>query len=205
MHKIYFEQRCLVICSREEARTAGAAGEVIEISGPMDAASVTGSFKSGSAGEIVYVTGEDTERISSLLYGQFKEVNAAGGLVEDGSGRVLLIRRNSMWDIPKGHQEEGEDIRTTALREVEEETGISGLTEGDLICVTDHCYLREGIWHLKHTWWYRMTFSGEVNLTPQVEEGITETVWVERSEALALAGESYPSIQEVLESALGIL
>lgn len=205
MHKIYFEQRCLAICSREEARAAGATGKVIEISGHVDAASVTDSFKSGSGGEVVYVTGEDTDMISSLLYGQFKEVNAAGGLVEDSGGRLLLIRRNSLWDIPKGHQEEGEDIRTTALREVEEETGISGLTEGELICVTDHCYLREGIWHLKHTWWYKMYFSGDVSLTPQVDEGITEAVWCERAEALALAGESYPSIQEVLNHALGVI
>ena len=205
MHKIYFEQRCLAICSHEEAQAAGITGEVIEITGCMEAASVADSFKNGSAGEIVHVTGEDTGRICALLYGQFKEVNAAGGLVEDSRGRILLIRRNSLWDIPKGHQEEGEDIRTTALREVEEETGISGLAGGDLICVTDHCYLREGIWHLKHTWWYKMTFSGDVNLKPQAEEGITEAVWVEKAEALALAGESYPSIQEVLESALEII
>ncbi|HCZ22126.1 MAG TPA: NUDIX hydrolase, partial [Rikenellaceae bacterium] len=47
-----------------------------------------------------------------------------------------------LWDLPKGHREEGEDIRTTALREVQEETGVDELKLGRLICVTDHCYFR---------------------------------------------------------------
>jgi len=35
---------------------------------------------------------------------------------------VLCVRAYSNWDFPKGQQEEGEAIITTAIREVEEET-----------------------------------------------------------------------------------
>jgi ADP-ribose pyrophosphatase YjhB (NUDIX family) len=102
-----------------------------------------------------------------------------------------------MWDLPKGHQEEGEDIRTTALREVQEETGVGQLELGELICVTDHCYLRGGTWHLKHTWWYDMLYTDPVDLTPQREEDITKAAWVARSSLSPYLKNTYPSIMEV--------
>ncbi len=37
----------------------------------------------------------------------------------------LLMRHARRWDLPKGHAEPGEEILQTALRETEEETGIS--------------------------------------------------------------------------------
>lgn len=37
----------------------------------------------------------------------------------------LLMQHADRWDLPKGHAEQGEDILTTALRETEEETGLS--------------------------------------------------------------------------------
>ena len=45
----------------------------------------------------------------------------------DPDGRVLLAHatETSHWDIPKGQGEEGEAPHVTALREMEEETGIA--------------------------------------------------------------------------------
>lgn len=45
---------------------------------------------------------------------------------QDGEGRVLLIHRNdnSLWSLPGGTQEIGEDISGTAVRETREETGL---------------------------------------------------------------------------------
>ena len=63
-------------------------------------------------------------------------------------------------------KEAGEDIEVTALREVQEETGVDQIQLRRLICVTDHCYLRAGLWHLKHTWWYDMLYTDPTNLTP---------------------------------------
>ena len=164
---------------------------------------------------------------------EFREVNAAGGLVcrplsqeEIGSqhpdgkvcstndgARYLFIRRNGLWDLPKGHQEPGEDIRTTALREVSEEAGIplerlQIASEPGLICITDHCYKRDGIWHLKHTWWYAMELTAAAGnpmgaspdspaLTPQTEEGITTATWVSPQDIPALLTHAYSSIPEV--------
>ena len=132
---------------------------------------------------------------------EFKEVNAAGGLVSNRRGDFLLINRNGLWDLPKGHQEAGEDIRTTAMREVQEETGVMQLELRDLICITDHCYRREGIWHLKHTWWYDMLYTDPVDLTPQREEDISKAAWVARSSLPPFLKNTYPSIVEVFRDA----
>ena len=131
---------------------------------------------------------------------KYLEVNAAGGLVTNSEGEFLLIRRSGLWDLPKGHQEDGEQIEATALREVEEETGIKGLTLGQFIRVTDHTYFRDEKWFLKHTWWYSMTCNGESDLVPQTEEGITEVRWVAKSELPELLSQTYPTIVEVFRA-----
>ena len=48
---------------------------------------------------------------------------------EEGIKFLLLYRRGSYWNFPKGHFEAGETSFDTALRETEEETGIG---KGDL-------------------------------------------------------------------------
>jgi 8-oxo-dGTP pyrophosphatase MutT (NUDIX family) len=50
----------------------------------------------------------------------------ARGLVRDGAGRVLLIKRadNGYWALPAGAMELGESIVEAAAREVFEETGL---------------------------------------------------------------------------------
>lgn len=56
---------------------------------------------------------------------------ASGGLVVRGDGRVLLIRhrRSGWWLPPGGRGEQGEAPARTAAREVEEETGITGVAD----------------------------------------------------------------------------
>jgi 8-oxo-(d)GTP phosphatase len=58
---------------------------------------------------------------------------AAGGIVRRVRGRELLLlhqRSDDRWCLPKGHTEAGETLGTTALREIEEETGLSDLRLG---------------------------------------------------------------------------
>ncbi len=49
------------------------------------------------------------------------------GKVYNDKGEVLFIYRNDKWDLPKGGAERRETIDQTAIREVEEETGVTGL------------------------------------------------------------------------------
>jgi len=131
---------------------------------------------------------------------KYLEVNAGGGLVCNSRGEFLLIRRSGLWDLPKGHQEPGEPIEDTALREVEEETGLKGLVLGEFIRMTDHTYLREGQWYLKHTWWFRMSCPESQSLVPQTEEDISEVRWVGKNELPELLQLTYPTILEVFRA-----
>lgn len=130
----------------------------------------------------------------------YLEVNAAGGLVTNSKGEFLLIRRSGLWDLPKGQQDPGEALDITALREVQEETGLEGLKLGKFIRVTDHTYLRNERWHLKHTWWYSMTYEGNGTPVPQCEEDITEVRWVAKSDLPIFLTQTYSTIVEVFRS-----
>ena len=201
MHRIYFEKRCIMICSPDDQILSDpniirfSLGESPDIHSLVEMVEVSGSLHR------VCIPSSDPEDTYRRICTEFLEVNAGGGLVSNRRGDYLLISRNGLWDLPKGHQDPGEDIAVTALREVQEETGIEDLELRDLICITDHCYRRDGIWHLKHTWWYDMLYTDPTDLTPQTEEDITKAAWVAKSSLPPYLLNTYPSIQEVFREA----
>ena len=197
MRKIYFEKRCILICSPEDPALSDPNSVEFHIGDRIDVHTLVLMFESSETLARIYIPTRDIERMYKRLCAEFREVNAAGGLVSNRRGDYLLISRNGLWDLPKGHQEAGEDIRTTAIREVQEETGVNNLELGDLICVTDHCYIRGGMWHLKHTWWFSMLYTEPTDLTPQREEDISKAAWVAKSALPPYLKDTYPSILEV--------
>ncbi len=127
---------------------------------------------------------------------------SAGGVVVrriDQEERVLVIRDPyKNWGLPKGHLEEGEDLREAALREVREETGLERVRSGPEIDTIDW-YFRsdEVLVHKFCTFFLMRSPSGEVE--PEEEEGITECVWL--SVEAALERVSYDNAREVVRKA----
>ena len=201
MHKIYFEKRCIIICRTDDQALADPNAVKFICGKKLDLGALVGMFKASESLSKIYIPTEDTRETYASLCSEFREVNAAGGLVSNRRGDYLLINRNGLWDLPKGHQEEGEAIEITAIREVQEETGVQELELGDLICITNHCYFRNGVWHLKHTWWYNMLYTNPVDLTPQREEDIEKAAWVAKSSLPPFLKNTFPSIQEVFREA----
>ena len=192
-----------MVCHSGEASLSDPNSVEFHMGDKIDVHALVGLFEASATLSRIYIPTEKGEEQATYkrLCAEFKEVNAAGGLVSNRRGDYLLIRRDGLWDLPKGHQEQGEDISVTALREVQEETGVERLTLGDLICITDHCYIRGGIWHLKHTWWYEMLYTDPVELTPQREEDITKAAWVAKSSLPPFLKNTFPSILEVFRQA----
>ena len=201
MHRIYFEKRCILICSPEDQILSDPNIVQFNLGESLDIHALVNMVEVSDSLHRVCIPTEDTEGTYKAICAEFLEVNAGGGLVSNRRGDYLFINRNNLWDLPKGHQDPGEDIAVTALREVEEETGIKDLILKDLICITDHCYKRNGIWHLKHTWWYGMLHNDPDDLTPQTEEDITKAAWVAKSSLPPYLLNTYPSIQEVFREA----
>ncbi len=201
MHKIYFERRLIIICSPGEQALSDPNAVEFHFGEDVSIRALVAMFEASQSLSRIYIPTDNTEWMYRRVCAEFREVDAAGGLVSNRRGDYLLIQRSGLWDLPKGHREADEDIRKTALREVQEETGVDQLELRDLICVTDHCYLRGGVWHLKHTWWYDMLYTDPVNLTPQREEDITRAAWVARSSLPPYLKNTYPSIQEVFREA----
>ena len=86
----------------------------------------------------------------------------------DRKGRLV-------WSLPKGHVEEGESLEQTAVREAEEETGITG----EVICplgVVDYWFVADGRRIHKTVHHYLLRATGGELSNADVE--VTEVAWV---------------------------
>lgn len=136
-----------------------------------------------------YLTFTLSLRCLRRLKQRMRYVRAAGCIVADDEGHLLLIHRNGRWDLPKGKVEAGETLLQAALRETLEETGVQAVAgsrqpvAGSSPVKTYHIYNLYGGWHLKQTSWFRARAVGIAPQgTPQQEEGIAEVCWVDAAE-----------------------
>lgn len=126
---------------------------------------------------------------------------AGGGVVYNAEGKVLFIKRNGKWDLPKGGIEKYEEIADTAVREVEEETGARELKVIKKLPKTYHIFKRNGKYRLKITSWFEMSTSYDGPLIGQADEGIEEVVWFDKEQIKEAMSNSYENIKLLVEEA----
>lgn len=134
-----------------------------------------------------------------------REFSAGGIVFKDG--KVLLIKNSSMtdpnksyWGFPKGHIENGQSSKETALREVEEETGAKAEIL-DKVGDSKYVFPYEGEKIFKVVVFYLMRYlSGEIN--PQQSE-IQEVRWFDPDEALEIL--SFSTDKTHLKKAMEIM
>lgn len=141
------------------------------------------------------------ETVLEQVKGHFTEFVAAGGLITNATGEVLLMFRRGKWDMPKGKLDEGETLEECALREVQEETGLQHVRLGHLITETWHYYPLKNKKILKHSYWYRMYFTGTELTVPQIEEDILDIQWIRPENLGKYMQYSYQNIIDVVEKA----
>lgn len=133
------------------------------------------------------------------LFKQFRNITAAGGIVlHPRESKILMIKRNGFWDLPKGKIEKGETNREAAIREIQEECGLGGLTITKTLSPTLHVYHAYNDFWIKCTHWYVLE-TNSTDTTPQTEEGITEIQWLDPEVLHHYTSNIYGSIQDVLE------
>ncbi len=199
MHRIYFEKRVIEICSIKDRSTLDPNAIIFYPKNYSDLSEVIGIFEKNNNIQKICITSDDPENTYKQFCSNFEQINAGGGLVSNKRGDYLFIFRNNFWDLPKGKQEPGEDIRSSALREVEEECGIEDVDIRELLCITDHTYRLGEKFILKHTYWYNMNYSVDIDPTPQTEEDISKAVWICKSSISKYIQQIYPSIIDVLK------
>ncbi len=128
----------------------------------------------------------------------YNYIKAGGGLVLNPFGKVLLIFRRGVWDLPKGKQDPGETLAQTAVREVCEETGLIDLELIERLNNGYHCYLMSKQRTLKRTRWYLMKTNSPDQLVLQKEEGIQDAAWFDPREIPTLQMPMYNNIRDVL-------
>ncbi len=136
----------------------------------------------------------------ALFAESFSIIEASGGLIQNDSGRYLFIFRNGKWDLPKGKIDRGETARKAAIRECEEECGISRLKIIQPLPATYHIYELKKQFILKKTHWFEMRSDFQGQLIPQTEEGITETIWAKPSDYRRICRNTYPSVLDVMHA-----
>ena len=137
---------------------------------------------------------------------QAVEERSAGGVVlriQDGQHLVLLIRDPyHKWGLPKGHIEKDETGQEAAFREVMEETGLQEIVVGPELGTIDwHFRLKGSLIHKYCQFFLMATEDGRT--CPEIEEGITECLWVPMADALERV--TYDNAREIIRAAAVML
>ncbi len=197
MRKIYFNQCCLNISS-----------DIIKNSLPiqLDYSSndilreYLQKLESGEHESLALISSNEEamfDRISSF----YTPISAAGGLIENNQGEFLFIFRREKWDLPKGKMDEGETALETAIREIEEETGVKGLAFFSALPDSYHVYEAFGKKWLKTTHWFHFKTAFAGPLIPQTEEDINAIKWIWPTDLEIVKKNTYPAILEILSAA----
>ncbi len=146
-----------------------------------------------------YLYHPDEKEIMKVLKTKIPVNKAGGGLVYNKNGEVLFIFRNGKWDLPKGGTNKGEEMVETAMREVEEETGVNGLSISKKLQKTYHIFKRNGVYKLKITHWFEMHSTYNGIPIGQAEEGIDKVEWKNPEQIKEALKNSYENIKLLFE------
>lgn len=141
--------------------------------------------------------GKNEDKLLKKFLKKLPNVTAGGGKVYNQDGKILFIYRNDKWDLPKGKIEKGERIEEGAMREVEEETGVKGLSITKPLDITYHIFKRNNRFRIKITHWFEMKTDFTGDLRPEQKEGITKAKWLGKKKTKKAMENSYTNIKEL--------
>ena len=200
MYKVHFENRFIMIS--EEPDRLQKYSLFHKFYATNELYKLITEFQADSTINSINVYGPNIKHIWKMFRIYFTEAGAAGGLVRHSSGKYLFIEKKGKLDLPKGHIEPGEEPEVCALREVNEECGISGHSIMKSLPPSYHTYSWEGISYLKKTNWFLMKYEGPMITEPQVNEGITKVEWLSPDELSKIKGSAWLSLMDLMNTSI---
>lgn len=199
MYKVFFNDRIVFINSFNEETGVLNDGQTA-VFNASEAKYAWLNFLNSPSKSNLYLTGQSTAEVFRLFMKNFKIIHAAGGLVFNRGGQLLCIYRWDKWDLPKGKVEKNENVEDAAVREVEEETGISGVKIESFKTITYHIY--NSPYHkkkmvLKPTHWFNMSYEADEILRPQIKEDIVKAEWFDVNKLDVVRLNTYASLKEL--------
>lgn len=203
MYKVFFNDSCIVLKAEFKKSLKNNISDGARFDDYFTVNQIIEKVEmSGVSGEYV-LTDPNPEQLWQHFKSRFVEIPAAGGIVRNSRNQWLFIFRLGFWDLPKGKIEKNESPEAAAIREVEEECGLSGLSIVKPLPATYHIYRSpflspENNLVLKETSWFLMSYSGTEQLKPQAEEDITDVRWFETAELDMVISQTYPSLRDLI-------
>ncbi|PWK17518.1 NUDIX hydrolase [Xanthomarina spongicola] len=193
MHKVFVNNKPIILTTKVEKEK----GFKNYFLSSVNLTKVIRELNSTSLKEVRLIHKNENKLLKKFLK-KLPNVVAGGGKAYNEKGEILFIYRNDKWDLPKGKTEKKESIEETAIREVEEETGVKGLEITKPLETTYHIFKRNGRYRIKITYWFEMktTYNGKTK--PQENEGITKVAWLDEEKTLQALSNSYANIKVLL-------
>lgn len=133
-----------------------------------------------------------------------KEISAGGVVFSRTEGKIMMMLiedRYGRWSLPKGKQERGETLAETALREIQEETGIVGKIDSPIETIY-YTYNHPDLGLIHKEVHYFLVEKIEGDVAVQYEE-IRSVHWLDPHEAWRLQSKyGYENNHSVLKKGL---
>jgi len=199
MYKVFISDKQIILTNQPVIITNNSPVKMVEVYSRKDIKEAYNNLiKNPAAQKLLLYNNSDEKKLLEEFISLFWYVEAAGGMVYNQAGKQLFIYRFGKWDLPKGKVEKNESHQQAAIREVQEETGLIDVQITDELPSTFHVFDLKGKKVLKRTYWYRMLYTGTGNPTPQIEEDITEVVWVEPTDIQKILANTYDSLKDLI-------
>ena len=203
MYKVFFNDREIIISQKPDITLNKSQETRANLSKVNDVKDWFLQFVQSDENKVLLLSDSPESFWGKTFVKAFRFITASGGVVVRDN-KIMVIFRNEKWDLPKGKIDRGESAEIAAIREVQEECGISGHKIVKKLPSTYHIYRSpykksKGEWILKETFWFEMAYSGLENGYPQTEENITEIRWLSFDELDLVLENTYENLKQILE------